>query len=93
MVVSLGRSRMLIMRNQIKSNQIIPYFQNELDDSDKMILLQKKFVVMMEDLKHYHHSLFILLTYFLKYNSQHIQNNDHLIVWIEEILHSITQIA
>ena len=59
MVVSLGRSRMLIMRNQIKSNQIkstiIPYFQIEQDDNIKMTALQKKLVVMMEDLKHHHH--------------------------------------
>ena len=51
MVVSLGRSRMLIMRNQIKST-ITPYFQIEQDDNDKMNILQKKLVVMMEDLKH-----------------------------------------
>ena len=54
MVVRFGRSRMLIMRNQIKST-IIPYFQTEKDDNNKMKMPQKKHVVMMEDLKHYHH--------------------------------------
>ena len=34
---------------------IIPYFQIEQDDNSQMNLLQTKLVVMMEDLKHYHH--------------------------------------
>ena len=59
MVVSFGRSRMLIMRNQIKSNQIkstiIPYFQIEQNGKNEMNILQKKLVVMMEDLNHYNH--------------------------------------
>ena len=52
-VVSLGRSRRFTMKNQI-----IPYFQIELDDNMQMNSLQNKPVAMMEDLKHYHyHSL------------------------------------
>ena len=91
MVVSLGRSGMLIliMRNPIKST-IIPYFQIEQDDNIQMNTIQKKLVVMMEDLKHYHHS-FIILTHLSKYNSQYIENNNHRIGWIEENSHSITQ--
>ena len=69
MVVSLGRSRMLIMRNQIGSNQINnQYFQIEQDDNQQMTILQKKLVVMMEDLKHYHF-IIIILTHLSKYNS------------------------
>ena len=76
MVVSLGRSRMLIMRNQIKST-IIPYFQIELDDNMQMSYLQKKLVVMIEDLIHHHyyyhnqhnHSLFkVQLSAYLKHH-------------------------